>query len=592
MSYLITTEKLENFDFIHNEFYITSNSEFDVIYKNENEFILIEGFVYDLILNIKLKPHEIIQLIYDYRKNKSVFPEHITGQYNIIFIQGNYIDIITDFIGMKSLCYHFGDDIYISNNIYCLKQFGFEIDSTGLFQSMISGLYIPLNSRSLFKNVNLLRSGEYLQYDIFKKAVQLSIDSIDMKNLRIEDETVDEFIEVLKRNAAIYDDLFENIILPISGGVDSRVTLSSFKTINSKFKLVSYGESDYIDNRIAKKIAESIGAAHQNVSFQNHLFPTSKEFDNLIERGGDFFVGSWFSVLNALKEGGYNKNSVVLIGDVLDTLRAKNVKFLRGRLDRVKYQLKRNIGIAIKLPYLDIAKYSKNQKQVYRTKIEELYALHTGVLNDLSFNKEIFIKETEKDIDLFLDYVVQKFNPKNQANLEEAFFICTWGARTMAKQINVFKGEFQNYVLMASRHVVKHNLNYSVLDRFEDKLTHRMLRKKGYDCYSRFPTSQIPFVAYRTNINLKYMLWAFRSSFDQVSIKLGKGRLVKHIEWAKYYKNPKNKVLLENLLSNVNVELKQMPLSIFNKRANGDLWPLSEVDINMYSYLLKIKKLK
>src|SRR5690606_11272244 len=182
-----------------------------------------------------------------------------------------------------------------------------------------------------------------------------------------------------------------------------------------------------------------------------------------------------------------------------------------------------------------------------RNKINELYTKHPTAFEMLSYDKDEIIKETEKDIDLFIEFVTKKFNPKNQANLEEGFYVCTWGARTMAKQANVFKGEFQNYVLMASRHVVKNNLNFSTLDRFEDKLTHRMLMRKNFNKYSHFPTSQIPFIGYNKNIYIKYMVWAFRSMYDQISIKFGRGRLVKHIEWSQYYKNHNNKFLLESL---------------------------------------------
>lgn len=592
MSYLITTNKLEDYTFTFENFFIKSDSEFDDIYITEDEFILIEGFIFDLNLDSKLSPKEALNLVKKYRATNTVFPENITGQYNIVYLSDHKIDIINDFVGMKALYYHFGEMIYISNNIYSLKEFDFEIDSIGLFQSMLPGLYIPLNCRSLLQNVSSLRNGEYIQYDIFTKNTTICIDSMNMQNKSISGKGVEDMVELLQKNGTIYNKLFKKKVLPISAGVDTRITLSSFTNLDDSFSLISYGEKDYIDNKIAKQLANFIGIPHKNVSFKNHLFPTNLQFNNIIKNGGDYFVSSWFSILNELNNSDKHRGSVVLIGDVLDTLRAKNVKFLRGRKDRIKYQLKSFIGKEIKLPPLNIELYSLNQKTIYKSRINELYEAFPDVLDRLSFDKETFIKETEIDLDLFIEYTVKKFQPKNQANLEEAFYVCTWGAKTMAKQINVFKGAYQNYVLMASRHVVKHNLNYSTLDRFEDKLTHKMLLNKGFNKYSHFPTSQIPFVAYSKNIYIKYIFWAFRSFFDQISIKFGKGRLVKHIEWAQYYKNPENKVLLENLLSEVSDELKKMPLGVFDNRASGKSWPLSEVDINMYCYLLKVNYLK
>lgn len=591
MSYTLSTKQPLEYDFIFKNFFIKNTFEHDLVYISEEALLIIEGFVYDLNTHKNLNAEEIITILKKCRELKSVLPDHITGQYNLIYISDDKIDLINDFVGMKPLYYHFGSEIIISNSIYVFSEFNFKKDSVALFQSMIGNLYIPLNCRTYFDDVKLLRNGEYIRYDITKIKQEVVIDSIDMINIKITNKEVNSFVALLQTNAAIYLQNFKKITLPISGGVDSRVTLSSFKELNKDFNLISYGEADYIDNKIAKNIAEYIGLSHENVSFINSLFPTNAQFDALIKNGGDYFLSCWFSVLGKMNTNQKYNDSVVLLGDVLDTLRAKNVKFLRSRADRVKYQLKSFLGIELKLEPLNIKKYADNQKKVYTNRIKQLYVANPTLLSTLEFDEDQFIKQTELDIDLFINYLVKKFNPKNQANLEEAFYLCTWGARTMGKQANVFKGTFQNYVLMATRHVVKHNLKYAPLDRFEDKLTHKMLRVTAFNKYSKFPTSQIPFISYDKNIYIKYALWAFRSKVDQIRIKSGKGRLVKHIEWIKYYKSTNNKILLEDLLKDVDEDLKKLPLEIFDKRADGTLWPLSEVDINMYTYLLKLNNL-
>src|SRR5690606_23234716 len=116
-----------------------------------------------------------------------------TGQYNIIYINKERIDLISDFVGMKAVYYHFGEKIYISNNIHNLKKHGFMIDQVGYVQSMIPRLYGPLNKRSLLVDIYTLRNGEYLCYYIKTKRISAIIDSMDMENKTISSNTVDDF---------------------------------------------------------------------------------------------------------------------------------------------------------------------------------------------------------------------------------------------------------------------------------------------------------------------------------------------------------------------------------------------------------------
>lgn len=592
MSYIISNKKLKEFSYIFEDFYIINTSQHNQVYVNSKEFFLLEGFVYDLILDRKLDLIEIAGLLQQYCHDKEVFPENITGQYNIVYLNENKVHLVSDFVGMKPLYYHFGKSIIVSNNIYKFLKLDFEIDHIGFFQSIVGNLYIPLNSRTLIKDVLILRNGEHISYDVANNLCEATIDKMNMQNLKISHKDVDNFICLLQDNASLYQKSFDKILLPISAGVDSRITLSSFKNIGSNFNTLSYGEHDYIDNKIGKKIAEFVGVSHLNISFKNHLFPTTDEFDALIENGGDYFVSSWFSVISDIKSKERYSDSVVLLGDVLDTLRAKNLKSFRTRKERVKYQLKNIIGLELELEPLSLEKYVANHLKYYESKINNFRISYPFIFNQFNFDEKEFLEKTKLDIYDFVEFINNKFCPKNQANLEEAFYVCTWGARTMSKQINIFKGSFESYVMMASRHLVKHNLKFSPLERFEDRLTHKLLRSEGFDMYSHFPTAQIPFVSYKSNIYLKYMVWALRSSLDQILIKLGRGRLVKHIEWAQYYQNENNKILLEKLLFEIDGNLKKIPIDIFNSRASGESWPLSEVDINVFSILFKLKYLK
>lgn len=590
MSYIISKTELKEFNYSFNNFFI--NSTDNEVYSTTTEFLLVEGFVYDMKLNKKLAPKEIALLMQEFLSTNQVFPDHITGQYNIVYITDSTINIVNDFVGIKPLYYCFGGEIFISNTIYKFLDYNFEIDETGFFQSMVGNLYIPLNARTLIKKVSLLRGGEYISHELLTSCNKSSIDTMKMTNDKITNQEVLELSYLLKKNANIYASIFDKIVLPLSAGVDSRITLSAFGEFNSKFKTVSYGEAEYIDNKIAKKIAKFIGVEHTNISFKDHLFPSRDEFDQLKANGGEYFISSWFSVIKQLRSTSKFDNSVVLLGDILDTLRAKNLRFLRSRKERFKYQLQRAVGLEKKLEALDLDLFVARTIKFYISEIKALQKLYPALFTKLDFNEKSFIEQTTKDLQNFVEFINLKFSPENQANLEEAFYISTWGCRTMSKQVTIFKGNYQSFVIMASRHVVKHNLKFSPLERFEDRLTHKLLRTKGFNSYSHFSTAQIPFISYSSNIYMKYIFWALRSGIDQLLIAMGKPRLVKHIEWAQYYKRNANKKLLTELLIEVDEDLSKIPIDIFDKRASGEAWPLSEVDINVFSNLFKFRCLK
>ena len=592
MSYIISTSELKDFTHTFKQFFIINTDINIEIYTTSSDFLLVEGFVFDMNLNKKLNSKEIVEIVQSCINKKETFPDNITGQYNIIYMTENSINIINDFIGMKPLYYHLGNKVFLSNNIYKFGDYDFEIDEMGFYQSMIRNLYNPLNARTLFKNVLFLRGGEYILYNCSTSSSINLIDKMEMTNAKINKKEVSEFVELLKNNATIYKSIFEKIVLPISGGVDSRITLCAFGEFNSNFHAVSYGEPDYIDNKIAKNLSKFIGISHDNISFKDHLFPTNEEFDQMITNGGEYITSSWFSVIKELKTRSEFDNSVVLIGDLLDTLRSKNLKSLRSRKQRLTYQLKRIIGFEIQMEALDLESFVTRHTNIYRSRVQALKESHPHLFTKYNFNEENFMSQTSQDLQNFVEFINLKFSPKNQANLEEAFYVSTWGSRTMAKQANIFKGNYQSFSLMASRHVVKHNLQFSPLEKFEDKLTHKLLCTKGFNGLSHFPTAQIPFISYKRNIYLKYTVWALRSTIDQLLIKMGKGRLVKHIEWAQYYKNENNELLLKKLLADVDEEFSKIPFDIFAKRASGETWPLSETDINVFCFLLKFRNLK
>src|SRR5690606_17802410 len=147
---------------------------------------------------------------------------------------------------------------------------------------------------------------------------------------------------------------FNEILLAISGGVDSRITLSSFVS-KDKIKTVSYGEKDYIDNRIAKEVADYLDLPHTSVSFFNHLFPMIDEHRDQIAYGREYFVDSLFSILEFIQNTNYISPgpSVILLGDAVDIMRAHSILSLRDRKKRLKLHFNKIFGLKMEIPPYD-----------------------------------------------------------------------------------------------------------------------------------------------------------------------------------------------------------------------------------------------
>lgn len=568
--------------------------------KSLNDLLLIRGFVYDLHENRELTLKEIRQLCKKSLVEKKVVSERYTGQYSIIFITEKNILIFNDFVGIGQVFYKLSENnIIVTDSEKELINLDLRLDYTGICQSLVPPLNISFFRRSNFDGINRMLSGEYVLYDRETTKRLCLCDAQEMVNKRIKRRDKEKIIKDLVENSRIYQERYKKVILPISGGVDSRITLESLipNLDSKKTKTLSYGNHDYIDNIIANKVSKKIGLQHQNIPFATQLFPSLSEVEKLINNGGEFYINSWFSVIKQLgKQGDLGNGSVVLIGDVLDLLRAKNIKSMRSRKKRIRVALRAFFSKKREMNPIDLKLFIEEQMKTFSSRLDSILKEDPDLLERFGLNRSGFEKQTLSDLSNYISYVFEKVSPKFQENLEEGFFLFTWGSRTMAKQVNVFQGAADAYVLMASRHLVKAIIRYHPFDRFEDKLTHDLLRMQNFDCLSGLETSQIPFLSYRRNIYAKYLGWMFRSMADQVLIKLkGKGlvrrgRLFKHIEWPDYYREVRNEKQLYKLLQDS--PIKRAPLSIFNRRKVGESWPLSEVDINAFvhpSYLL-IKK--
>lgn len=85
------------------------------------------------------------------------------------------------------------------------------------------------------------------------------------------DKTGNDLANTLIKNSTFASG--PDLSLSLSGGVDSRVLLAALaQSTHNNFKTHSFGSASFIENRLAKKLADTVGVTHQNLSLDHKRY--------------------------------------------------------------------------------------------------------------------------------------------------------------------------------------------------------------------------------------------------------------------------------------------------------------------------------
>jgi hypothetical protein len=521
----------------------------------------------------------------------------LNGQFAIFNINQNRIRFATDFLNINRFAYYqdLTLGILISNNlddileiIKCnnIRRDALDyIDPTALIEQL-GYQYSTLGNRTLIKEVAYFQSG--CIYEIDSSGVKIiAIDSIDRVQLKFADK---EFQSMLKSNAELFTKKFSNICFPISGGVDSRITLHSFETWLKKQDtiILTHGEIDDIEVLIGAKLANVAGLEHTSISIQD-LYPSREKVQQILHKGWNWVLGKWAPFMDNVMKHGIQRDTLFIFGDTLDLLRAKNLKSLRSRKKRILIQL----GLA-KLNSSNI--YIDDIKNYYFDKVKNeikiTYRNYEALFLKLEINLDDLNLEVVKDLMATMKHVERLFNPTNGYEFEEGLNLIIWGRGTMGNQARYINQYFPCYVAHANRQFIKKIVCVDQTERFEDKLVHRLLKKSKF---SKFATSQIPILPYRFPLCFKYPIWAIRSLMDQYYMKLARkygfsrNRLFKMQNWQTIYSDSQNAHNYRSYFEGLET-LLSYPLNYYDNRASGKSRALSEIDLTNAAQIAMILK--
>ncbi len=274
-----------------------------VFYSDDDYFILLEGVILNKKDYCKDKSWEnsIIEL---YLNKGECFFENFRGVFSGVFYDKKLSKVIifSDHIGTKHIYYYFfNKELYISSSINELYTFfsnnniKYSLSEEASYMLLTYGYM--LNDNTLCDNIKRLEPGSYIVFENNKMTIKtffnLPTDSIE----NISEEEAIEGIDTFFRRAVKleFDKDIEygyKHLVGLSGGLDSRMTSWVAHEMGYTNQLnYTFSETNYLDETIAKKIAEDLKHEWIFKALDNGIFLNNIDEINLISGGNVIYYG-------------------------------------------------------------------------------------------------------------------------------------------------------------------------------------------------------------------------------------------------------------------------------------------------------------
>ena len=562
----------------------TTNSEFHNI---DDSTLVFEGrILYDNYSNTESKT----QFINDLTKLSWPLPNTISGYFSGFLVNGDDTYIFTDPIGINNLFYYHDENmIIISSSISAIQKIKkFKLDYAGLVLETCNH-YSQFGKMTVLEGVKRLMPGEIIQLSAF--CVTKNLFDYSIKN-RDEKPEPDFHINLVNLINDESKKLFknENVVITLSGGIDSRINLAPLIVNENNFEAINYGSIDLIDSKIPSKIAEKFKFRISFFNPNENAIASLVNIDRFIEKTDSLYVNMWHSIL---LENTLDEKKVFLLGDMLDILRAKSIASLKTRKFRTRFYIKKFFsGSKLSLNRIDI----ENLKDFQENKTNQIIKNVKSSFKLFKFNndtKETIIINVKKQLE-------QTFNHLNNYNClyiesyEELFGIFTSGRLTMGKQLNLLRFKYRTEIPLTNIKILRKVLNIAPNFRYSDELTSKMFKVKKWEKLGNFPTAQNPFFSYNSFYYLMLLGWFLRSKIDYYLTKLyiitkgksKKTRLFKTLNHQEIY-------TYENAYSNFISYFPenefcnfQEKIDLFKRRKDKISWPLASQDLMPFAQVM------
>ena len=225
------------------------------------------------------------------KSNESPLPAEeyfnsLTGNFVVGIVEGNKITFATDPTGMLYCCYgKINDKVYITSHYQLVadicpltkNSYIKELEKYKHFYKY--GVFFPADITPYAELTRAVQN-HFVFYDgVFK--IKRFYPCNELKPCKTEEysKTVKKCVGILKETLRLASEKWNDIAISMTGGMDSKTTLSCANGMYDKFAYYSYisMHGDKIDADAAHKIAEEVGINHQIISISEN----DEDFEDL-----------------------------------------------------------------------------------------------------------------------------------------------------------------------------------------------------------------------------------------------------------------------------------------------------------------------
>jgi len=284
--------------------------------------------------------------------NEFIEENSIGTPFSIVFVSDEKIIIVSDIIRSYPVFYStVNNQVFITENIKTIPEKSISDQAVSMF--LQAGF--SLGPNTIYQNINGIQAAEILTIDRKNKNIDSNRYFAFKPNHKAKDKSIEEFVEefdslmitiIKKLTKSVPKD--KNLIIPLSGGCDSRVIVNYLKKTNAKNVICfSYGRKNNTQANISQRVAEACGyewyfveyteekwAKLHNIglidnyieySFQGVSIPHLQDFlavyelrqKKIIKKGDVFIPGHTLDMLS----GGHFKDIDMAVNDELSSLK-------------------------------------------------------------------------------------------------------------------------------------------------------------------------------------------------------------------------------------------------------------------------------
>ena len=228
-------------------------------YSSQKLTLWISGYIFSHSTN------DLIKIFKEIKKDQiKSFMKNIDGHFSIVVQRNDLSFIAVDVIRSIPIFFiNIGNNYFIDKdpkNLVKIKNFSKTINEDGILELSMAGFTI--GNKTLFKNLHALKAGEIVIFDkiryeyvsYHKYYDEITKDNFDNSLRKLSSLTIKIFKKMVNQIGN------RQIIIPLSGGQDSRLVASVLRYLNVKnVKCYTYGTPGNYEAKVAKLVSKELG---------------------------------------------------------------------------------------------------------------------------------------------------------------------------------------------------------------------------------------------------------------------------------------------------------------------------------------------